>query len=408
MSIIEKAFDKIDDKKSKGNRRRSKHRVDKNDEVVTDTTDTSERFVDGLEHVEGIGGLDWSLDPLSAPAERLDAPEESRAVELESAVLGAGEPSPPADEPQPEAAAGIDNLVAEPQAVPVTDKVASAERDQSEGELIPKTETGVSVKISDADASDCDTSDNSKAPTNAIDQANLAPPPASATETTDDQTLTTRQDSQRIEVSLERLGAAGMLTPTSDRTVLAEQFRAIKRPLLMQVASLGAERKTHANLILVASALPNEGKTSTAINLAMSIAQEQDQTVLLVDGDVAKADITRHLGIEAQLGLTDLLADSSLGVADVMLRTNIPKLTIIPAGHRHPNVTELFSGDYMRALMSEFAQRYTERIVIIDSPPLLATSGASVLASLAGQILMVVEAVRTPQQAVLEALRMLG
>ncbi|MFT5394096.1 MAG: protein-tyrosine kinase [Gammaproteobacteria bacterium] len=217
-----------------------------------------------------------------------------------------------------------------------------------------------------------------------------------------------RNSSREINLDLGHLRAVGMLTPESDQTLLAEQYRAIKRPLLLQAAMEGADRRPNANLIMIASALPNEGKTSTAINLAISIAQERDRTVLLVDADVAKSDISNNLGIAVELGLTDLLHDPTLSVPDVMLRTNIEKLTLIPAGKRHTNVTELFSGSDMARLMSEMSSRYPERIIIIDSPPLLAASGASVLASLAGQILLVIEAVRTPQRAVKEALRMLG
>ena len=138
------------------------------------------------------------------------------------------------------------------------------------------------------------------------------------------------------------------------------------------------------------------------------MAMERDHTVLLVDADVAKSDISNTLGITSEVGLTDLFYKTDLQVSDVMLRTNIPSLSVIPAGKRHPNLTELFAGEEMRALMLEISQRYSDRIIIIDSPPLLATSGASVLGSLVGQIVMVVEAVRTPQRAVAEALRLLG
>ncbi len=214
--------------------------------------------------------------------------------------------------------------------------------------------------------------------------------------------------SRLVDINIDRLEAIGMLTPKSDNSLLAEQYRAIKRPVLMQMGGDPAQRPANANLVMLASALPNEGKTSTAINLAISMAQERDKTVLLVDGDVAKSDITKILDIEAELGLTDLLADSSLTVADVMIKTSIPKLSVMPAGTRMPNLTELFASRNMRELMADFAQRYSDRIVVLDSPPLLAASGASVLASLAGQILLVIEAVRTPQRAVNEALRLLG
>lgn len=214
--------------------------------------------------------------------------------------------------------------------------------------------------------------------------------------------------SRLVDINLERLNGIGLLTPTSDNSLLAEQMRVIKRPLVMQAAASAKDRAPNANLIMVASALPNEGKTTTAINLAVSMAMERDHTVLLVDADVAKSDISNTLGITSEVGLTDLFYKTDLQVSDVMLRTNIPSLSVIPAGQRHPNLTELFAGEEMRTLMLEISQRYSDRIIIIDSPPLLATSGASVLGSLVGQIVMVVEAVRTPQRAVAEALRMLG
>ena len=142
--------------------------------------------------------------------------------------------------------------------------------------------------------------------------------------------------------------------------------------------------------------------------MAISMAMEKDHTVLLVDADVAKSDVTKTLGVTAEKGLTDLLYDSELRVADVMLKTSIDKVSVIPAGQRLPNVTELFSAEAMRRLMLELSKRYSDRIIIFDSPPLLATSGAGVLGSLVGQIVMVVEAVRTPQRAVAEALKILG
>ena len=177
--------------------------------------------------------------------------------------------------------------------------------------------------------------------------------------------------SRLVDVNLDRLEALGMLTPKSNNSLLAEQYRAIKRPVLMQVSGDPSQRPANSNLVMIASALPNEGKTSTAINLAISMAQERDQTVLLVDGDVAKSDITQILDIEAELGLTDLLADSSLTVADVMIKTSIPKLSVVPAGTRMPNVTELYAARNMRELMADFAQRYSDRIVVLYSPPLL-------------------------------------
>ena len=155
------------------------------------------------------------------------------------------------------------------------------------------------------------------------------------------------------------------------------------------------------------SALAGEGKTFTSINLAMSIAMEMDKTVLLIDADVAKPDVTARLGIEAEKGLIDVLLDDGLTLPDVLLRTDIPKLTLLPSGSRHVHSTELLASERMRQLTLELSTRYSDRIVIFDSPPLLLTSEARVLAGLMGQIVLVTEESKTPQHAVKEAVGML-
>ncbi|MFT5394369.1 MAG: protein-tyrosine kinase, partial [Gammaproteobacteria bacterium] len=144
--------------------------------------------------------------------------------------------------------------------------------------------------------------------------------------------------SREVELDLAMLKASGIVTPELENTVLAEQYRLIKRPLLMQVE---AENNTNsrANLIMVGSAIPGEGKTHTAINLAMSIAMERDRTVLLVDGDVAKADISRTLGFKGDEGLTDYLVRGDADLSRYLVRTNVPKLQVLPSGQRHPNLT---------------------------------------------------------------------
>jgi exopolysaccharide/PEP-CTERM locus tyrosine autokinase len=175
----------------------------------------------------------------------------------------------------------------------------------------------------------------------------------------------------------------------------------------MHVRGEGATVVDHANMIMVTSALPGEGKTFTSINLAMSIAMEMDKTVLLIDADVAKPDVTSRLGVEAEKGLIDVLIDDGLTLPEVMLRTNIPKLTLLPSGNHHIRSTELLASDRMRQLTLELSNRYPDRVIIIDSPPLLLTSEARVLAGLVGQVLLVTEEAKTPQHAVKEAVEML-
>lgn len=126
---------------------------------------------------------------------------------------------------------------------------------------------------------------------------------------------------------------------------------------------------SNGNLIMVTSALPGEGKSFTAINLAISIAMELDNTVMLVDADVARPSVLNMLGLPPSKGLLDVLQDNSLDISGVLLRTNIEKLSILPSGTPHPRATELLASDIMIRLLDDMASRYNDRIIIFDSPP---------------------------------------
>ncbi len=208
-----------------------------------------------------------------------------------------------------------------------------------------------------------------------------------------------------VDINLARLHQMGMVTHDGGRTSVAEDFRIIKRPLLRNAFGPESTAIKHSNLIIVTSALPGEGKTYCAINLAMSIAMEKDHTVLLVDADVARPSVLKVLGLGATPGLMDILLNEKRDLADVILRTNVSALSILPAGRSNKHATELLSSQSMSLLLSEIASRYPERIIIFDSPPLLLTTEANVLASQMGQVVMVVEAETTTQHAVKEALR---
>ncbi len=216
-----------------------------------------------------------------------------------------------------------------------------------------------------------------------------------------------KRTQRSVMLDLERIRAAKLLVPDTQRSRIKEEYRHIKRPLLMNVDGKGATISMHANLIAVTSARPGEGKTFTACNLALSIATERNRTVLLVDADVLRPSVTKVLGFEAEYGLVDFLIDDQLDLADVLVNTSIPSLTVLPTGSKHHLSAELLAGDNMRRLTAEMSQRYPDRIIIFDSPPLLATTEASILVSLMGQVVMVVEAERTPQSQVKEALAML-
>jgi len=208
--------------------------------------------------------------------------------------------------------------------------------------------------------------------------------------------------SREVKLDFKRLGARGFLTNADERGKLAEEYRMIKRPLLAN--AFGPNPVHKGNLIMVTSSLPEEGKTFSAINLAISIAMELDRTVLLVDADVAKPSLPKYLGFQAEYGLLDVLQDENLDLSSVITRTNIEKLSILPAGKTYARATELLASDAMDRLITDVANRYSDRLVLFDSPPILATSEASVLASHMGQIVMIVESEKTPKSALREAL----
>ncbi|MGB5473952.1 MAG: XrtA-associated tyrosine autokinase [Gammaproteobacteria bacterium] len=185
------------------------------------------------------------------------------------------------------------------------------------------------------------------------------------------------------------------------------EYRRIKRPLLSNAFGKSSSLVDQGNLIMVTSSVPGEGKTYTAVNLALALAQERDHTVLLVDCDVTKQGMSRLLGVEQRRpDITDLLASENMPIEDALLKTDVPGLVLLPAGKPHEYITEMMASQRMARLVSEFSTRYTDRIVVFDAPPLLSTPESQVLAGLVGQVVFVIEAGKTPYTIVQEALEM--
>jgi len=208
----------------------------------------------------------------------------------------------------------------------------------------------------------------------------------------------------RIDLNLARLRSMGFVTPDAPTSRTADEYRVIKRPIIKNALGQGDDRVRHGNLIMITSSLPGEGKTFTSVNLAMSIAMEYDTRVLLVDGDVAHPSMPSILETPHSPGLLDVLTRDDVDVADALIRTNVDRLTLLPAGSRQRRSTELLASEQMAGLLRELASRYADRIIIFDSPPLLATTEARVLATHMGQIVMVVAADATSQHALNQAL----
>jgi receptor protein-tyrosine kinase len=219
--------------------------------------------------------------------------------------------------------------------------------------------------------------------------------------------LAKRETRRQATIDFARLKEKGFALPV-DQTPLAEELRLIKRPLLAAAFARGAQEVENSNLIMVTSANPNEGKTFIATNLALSMASEHDVHVLLIDADVANPSIPRVLGIEAETGLVDVVSDGTLDLADVMIRTNIENLVVLPAGRPRPGASELLASARMSRFVNDIAKRYADRVILFDSPPMLARSEAMVLAQHVGQVVFVVEAERTSRTAISEALAMIG
>lgn len=213
-------------------------------------------------------------------------------------------------------------------------------------------------------------------------------------------------DNHRVDrpaIAIAKLGFSEIVNTETERSMMGEEFRMLKRRLLANVRGEGEQYAERANLIMVTSALPGEGKTFTATNLALSLAMEQNTHVLLIDGDVIRASLTERMGMKNQPGLIDCLLDSEMKLEDVITATDVPQLRVLPAGRPNYRSTELLAGTQMQAVAAELARRYNDLIVVIDAPPLLAASQASVISDLVGQVLVVVEHGKTPQAAVLEA-----
>lgn len=213
---------------------------------------------------------------------------------------------------------------------------------------------------------------------------------------------------KKVVFNLETLSASSIIEPDHDVPYLADEFRRIKRPLLSNAFGKQSSLVLNGNVIMVTSSLPGEGKSFTAANLAISMALEKDFTVLLVDADVAMSKITKMFDLDDSVGLTDLINNNQFDIGEAIVKTDFPCLSVIPAGHKNIHAAELLGSQGMTNIIQELASRYRNRIILVDSPPLLATAESVILSENMGQIVLVVEANKTPQSALLEAIGMLN
>jgi protein-tyrosine kinase len=232
-----------------------------------------------------------------------------------------------------------------------------------------------------------------------MSRAHVAEPLATTGRAGTDEDAANADEQPRLQIDARWMRRQNFITPEGGRTMIAEDFRCIKRHLLA-----GALKPR----IMVTSALPGEGKTFCAINLAVSLAMDLDRSVVLVDADTVRPSVLQNLGVEDGMrGLMDVLVEGGTFGEDLVRRTNIGKLSIVPSGTHRENATELLASDKMRALVQDLSDRRRDQIVIFDSPPLLVASESAALAGHMSQILMVVAAKQTTEVALKEALKRL-
>jgi protein-tyrosine kinase len=214
----------------------------------------------------------------------------------------------------------------------------------------------------------------------------------------------------RRTIAIDRnvLRAMQLLPPPDAERLIASQYQRVKRPLVASALGKSATPIANGHLIMLASALAGEGKTFTSINLALSMALEKDIKVLLVDADVAKPHVSRIFNLQAEPGLLDLLSDSTLHAESLILPTDVPGLSILPAGHQIETATELLASKRMEQVVAQLGSGGGRRIVLFDSPPLLLSTESRAIVPVVGQVVLVVRAEITPQQALMDALEIVG
>jgi protein-tyrosine kinase len=215
------------------------------------------------------------------------------------------------------------------------------------------------------------------------------------------------------ELILDRgqLASFGVAIPSAERSRTAEEFRLVKRNLMTAWAANRTGEGRFNRIVMVTSARPGEGKTFVALNLALAFSSEREVKALLLDADThvggRHSAIKTVLGMGEAKGLVDVLAGAA-NLENVLIRTNIENLLVLPSGLGGPQVPELFSSSRMSVLLNELTRRFPERFVIVDTPPCMVSSDAATMAPLVGQIVFVIEAFRTQYDEIEASLSMLS
>jgi len=206
-----------------------------------------------------------------------------------------------------------------------------------------------------------------------------------------------------IKFDFAALKKNGYINPAMRRSLISEETRLIKRRLFKKMSFLdGATKFKDGSLnidhvIQMTSSKPNEGKSFTALNLALSIVMDERYNVLLIDADIRRASLTKTLNLHNEIGLTDVLRNSKVDLSQVLKKEKNYPLSFLPAGSGVASATDLFGGQKMKEFVHDIASRYQDRIIIFDTPPLLAGTESVVLSHHVGQVLYVIDSSGTPK-----------
>jgi Mrp family chromosome partitioning ATPase len=215
------------------------------------------------------------------------------------------------------------------------------------------------------------------------------------------------QDGELAEINRDVLAANGFIVPEAQMTALAEEFRLVKHQLIHDIEAAKRQTEEKRRAVLICSSQPKEGKTFSAINLALSLAGEKQYEVLLVEADFLKPDALSRLGIPGGPGFVDALLDPEVDPESYVIRTDVPGLSVLPAGAKTNNVPELLASDQCREVLAKLVAGNQRRIILFDSPPVLMASHATVLAGLVGRALVIVRADQTTEADLREAIGLL-
>jgi len=215
-------------------------------------------------------------------------------------------------------------------------------------------------------------------------------------------------DLRPVELDVEDLEARGLLPPLEMQQGCVDEFRRLKWPIMAALLGRGGERVATSNRLMITSSVPSEGKTFTSLNLSLAMTRERETPIILVDADVVRASLTEALGLGGRPGLVDLLQTDAPDIKQVLLRASVPGLYVLPAGRSSPHTPELIGSDHMSQLAQLLSDLAPEGVVVFDTPPVLATNDAQVLARYMGYILMVVRANSTLRRTVQDALGLIA